>query len=137
VVEDGSVSVLLAEDNLVNQKVVQAMLDGLARLTVVSDGEAAVEAARTQAFDVILMDTHMPRMDGLTAIRAIRSEEMARGSARTPIISLTADAMSQQVSAAMVAGADLHVAKPITAVALIGALRAVLDGGSIADTDAA
>ncbi|OYX36272.1 MAG: hypothetical protein B7Y99_02200 [Caulobacterales bacterium 32-69-10] len=124
--DTGLVSVLLAEDNLINQKVVQAMLTGLAHLTVVNDGEAAVEAVRTQTFDAILMDTHMPRMDGLTAIRAIRAEEIARGVGRTPIISLTADAMAAQVSAALAAGADLHVAKPITAANLIGALRSAV-----------
>jgi signal transduction histidine kinase/CheY-like chemotaxis protein len=122
-------TVLLAEDNLVNQKVVQVMLADLADLTVTPNGQAAVEAVAERAFDVILMDTHMPVMDGLTAIREIRRIESEAGRARTPIISLTADAMPQQVAAAIAAGADLHVAKPITAEGLIGALRTALHAG--------
>ena len=113
---------LLAEDHLVNQKVVQAILGDRFDLTIVADGRAAVEAFQTQAFDVILMDTHMPVMDGLSAIRAIRAIEAERGSGRTPIISLTADALSEQVRDAIRAGADSHLAKPITAATLFAAL---------------
>lgn len=121
------IRILLAEDHLINQKVIQAMLDGATvDMTIVSDGQAAVHRAEVQAFDVILMDTHMPVMDGLAAIRAIRDREAATGRPRTPIISLTADAMPQQVRAAEAAGADLHLAKPITADGLIAALNASL-----------
>lgn len=121
--------VLLAEDNPINQKVVQAILGGLVELTAVGDGRAAVEAARREAFDIILMDTHMPEMDGLSAIRAIREMERRRGALRTPIVSLTADALPQHVQAAMAAGADLHLAKPITAESLIRSLEAVRRAG--------
>jgi CheY-like chemotaxis protein len=65
----------------------------------------------------------MPVLDGLSAIRRIRAQELASGAARTPIISLTADAMPSQIKAATSAGADLHVAKPITAETLIRALQ--------------
>jgi CheY-like chemotaxis protein len=125
-IPDRALSVLLAEDNLVNQKVVRAMLSDVVDLTVVPNGAQAVQAAAAEAFDVILMDTHMPVMDGLSAIREIRAGERRAGQGRTPIISLTADAMPQQVAAALAAGADLHVAKPITAETLVGALRAAL-----------
>ena len=101
---------------------VQAILGDRFDLTIVADGRAAVEAFQTQAFDVILMDTHMPVMDGLSAIRAIRAIEAERGSGRTPIISLTADALSEQVRDAIRAGADSHLAKPITAATLFAAL---------------
>ncbi|HTI67257.1 MAG TPA: ATP-binding protein [Caulobacteraceae bacterium] len=130
------VAVLLAEDNPVNQKVVQAMLSDIVDLTIVGDGQAAVAAWRNQAFDVILMDTHMPVMDGLTAIRTIRAEEQRDGAARVPIVSLTADAMPQQVAAALAAGADLHVAKPITGAGLIGALRTCLQVSAADANDA-
>src|SRR5206468_2890316 len=69
------ISVLLAEDNLVNQKVVQAILSEFVDLTIVPDGQMAVEAAAQRKFDIVLMDTHMPVMDGLTAIRQIRALE--------------------------------------------------------------
>jgi CheY-like chemotaxis protein len=85
-----------------------------------------VEAWRDHPFDLILMDTQMPVMDGLTAIRAIRALEAQAGGERTPIISLTADAMPAQVQEALAAGADRHLAKPVTAVELIGVLTSAL-----------
>jgi signal transduction histidine kinase/CheY-like chemotaxis protein len=119
-------SVLLAEDHPVNRKVIQAMLGDTVDLTMVENGQAAVETARTRAFDAILMDTHMPVMDGLTAIRLIRDEEARTGRAPTPIVSLTADAMPQHLDAAFAAGADLHLAKPITGDGLVAALQTCL-----------
>ncbi len=117
-------TVLLAEDHPVNQKVVQIILGDEVELTIVADGQAAVQAVRATAFDVILMDTHMPVMDGLTAIRLIREWEAANDRARTPIVSLTADAMPQQIATAMAAGADLHLSKPITGDSLVRTLQA-------------
>ena len=117
---------LLAEDHIVNQRVVQAILGGAMDLTIVDNGQAAVEACQSGRFDMILMDTQMPVMDGLTAIRAIRAMERQRGCDRTAIISLTADAMPQQVAAALAAGADRHLAKPITTAGLMGAMSEAL-----------
>jgi signal transduction histidine kinase len=120
---DRKLKVLLAEDHLVNQKVVEIMLNGQVELTIVDHGRAAIEAVRTQTFDVVLMDTHMPVMDGLTAMRAIREWELLNGRPRVPIVSLTADAMPQQVAAAEAAGADLHLSKPITGEGLVRVLQ--------------
>ena len=120
--------VLLAEDHEVNQKVVQLMLGELAELVIVADGEAAVAQTRqTPGFDVVLMDTQMPVMDGLTATRHIREHEARLGCDRTPIVSLTANAMAHQVQAAMEAGADFHLAKPITSAALFAAIDKALE----------
>jgi signal transduction histidine kinase/CheY-like chemotaxis protein len=119
--------VLLAEDHPVNQRVIQAILGDSVELTIVGDGEAALEACRTRAFDLILMDTHMPVMDGLTATRAIRALEAGSGGPRTPIVSLTADAMPSQVQEALAAGADRHLAKPITAAALVAAMSSAME----------
>ncbi|HEY5412319.1 MAG TPA: ATP-binding protein, partial [Caulobacteraceae bacterium] len=119
--------VLLAEDHEVNQKVVQLMLADAAELVIVADGQEAVEQALGPLrFDIVLMDTQMPVMDGLTATRRIREQELRLGLSRTPIISLTANAMAHQVQAAMDAGADRHLAKPITAEALYGAIEKTL-----------
>jgi signal transduction histidine kinase/ActR/RegA family two-component response regulator len=118
--------VLLAEDHPVNQRVIQAILGDSVDLVIVGDGQAAVDAYSGCAFDLILMDTHMPVMDGLTAMRAIRALEANRNRPRTPIISLTADAMPHQVQEALAAGADRHLPKPITAASLMGCLSAVL-----------
>ena len=84
----------------------------------VSDGAQAVEAARGRRFDLILMDMQMPVMDGLTAISAIRRRE-ARHGRRTPIYTLTANAMPEHAEASVRAGADGHVTKPITAQTLL------------------
>ena len=119
--------VLLAEDHEVNQKVVQLMLADIAELIIVADGQEAIEhALGPLPFDVVLMDTQMPVMDGLTATRRIREHEIRLGLSRTPIISLTANAMAHQVQAAMDAGADRHLAKPITAEALYDAIEKML-----------
>ena len=120
--------VLLAEDHEVNQKVVELLLGDAAELVIVADGQKAVDEVLGGAgFDVVLMDTQMPVMDGLTATRLIREHEVRRGIPRTPIISLTANAMAHQVKAALEAGADCHLAKPITADALYAAIERMLE----------
>jgi PAS domain S-box-containing protein len=120
--------VLLAEDHEVNQKVVQLMLGDVAELVIVSDGQAAVDQATgLDGFDVVLMDTQMPVMDGLSAMRRIRELEAKLGRERSPIVSLTANAMSHQVQAALDAGADFHLAKPITSEALFAVIDKALE----------
>jgi len=126
--ELGQLRVLLAEDHPTNRRVVELILDaaGVA-LTCVENGAEAVEAAAAGPFDLILMDMQMPVMDGLTATRAIRERESAHGLPRTPIISLTANAMPEHAKASAQAGADGHLTKPISAEAL---LQAVADAAS-------
>ncbi|HET6971885.1 MAG TPA: ATP-binding protein, partial [Phenylobacterium sp.] len=121
--------ILLAEDHPTNQRVVELILAPYgAEITIVEDGAQAVEAMRTGDFDLVLMDMQMPVMDGLAATRAIRREEQRRGaSGRTPIIMLSANAMSQHRRDAIAAGADLHVAKPVSAAALIAGVGEALD----------
>jgi CheY-like chemotaxis protein len=119
--------VLLAEDHPTNQRVVELMLGEIADLVVVENGAAALEAFDSQPFDLVLMDTQMPVMDGLTAIREIRAREHAGTRDRIPIISLTANAMPHQVEACLGAGADLHLAKPITVTALFESIAAAGD----------
>ncbi|MDD3838574.1 MAG: ATP-binding protein [Phenylobacterium sp.] len=115
--------VLLAEDNPTNRKVVQLMLGGLdLQLDWVEDGAAAVEAAGREAYDLILMDLHMPRMDGLEAIAEIRRTELRNGRARTPIVVLSADVDDAQRLRTAAVGADDHLGKPIRADELLGCL---------------
>ncbi|MDB5459210.1 MAG: histidine kinase, partial [Caulobacteraceae bacterium] len=118
--------VLLAEDHPVNQRVIQTILGDGFEITIVADGQAAVDACAAGSFDLILMDSQMPIMDGLSAIRAIRAREAAEDMIRTPIISLTADALPQQVQTALAAGADRHLAKPITAGSLLACMSDAL-----------
>jgi PAS domain S-box-containing protein len=122
---DAALRVLLAEDHPVNQRVVQAILSGSGmQVTTVGDGAQAVAAFAADAFDLILMDMQMPVMDGLTATRAIRELEQSQGRARTPLIMLSANAMAKHVQDAADAGADAHLAKPITPGALMQAIEA-------------
>ena len=126
--------VLAAEDNSVNQLVLKTLLHQLGvDPTVVDNGQAAVEAWEAQPWDVILMDIQMPIMDGLAATAAIRARELEQGRPRTPIVALTANAMSHQVEQYLAAGMDGHVAKPIEAAALFAALCAVVDEADDAD----
>src|SRR5690606_28418801 len=86
----------------------------IVQLTIVDDGLAAVEAWRTGAFDVVLMDVQMPGMDGLEATRLILHEERVLARAAIPIIALTANAMPQQIETYIEAGMDAAVTKPIS-----------------------
>lgn len=120
--------VLVADDHPTNRTVVELMLDQLGAVCVaVDDGAAALEAFLAERFDVVLMDMQMPVMDGLSATRAIRAHEQRHGLAATPIVMLTANALREHVEASRAAGADAHLAKPITAVTLFQTLGSVLE----------
>ena len=123
-----AIKVLLAEDHPTNQRVVQLILGGQgAEVVTADDGAQAVAAFEADVFDVVLMDMQMPVMDGLTATRAIRAFEASNPHRpRTPIVMLSANAMAEHRADSMAAGADAHVAKPITAVSLIAGIQAVL-----------
>jgi signal transduction histidine kinase/CheY-like chemotaxis protein len=121
--------VLAAEDNPVNQLVLRTLLTPLGlEPTIVADGAAVVEAWATARWDLILMDVQMPVMDGVAAARAIRERERAEGRARTPILALSANAMSHQVAEYRAAGMDGHVAKPIEVQALLAAIEEISAG---------
>ena len=125
--------VLAAEDNTVNQLVLKTLLHQIgAELTVVDDGEQAVAAWEREAWDVILMDVQMPRLDGPGAVRLIRQREAVTGRARTPIIALTANVMTHQIIEYLAAGMDGCIGKPIQVSALLEALEAVGSGEAMA-----
>ncbi len=106
-------SVLLVEDNAVNRLVGVRLLEAeKCQVTVAQDGLQAVEEFRLGGFDVVLMDIHMPSMDGLQATRAMREIEKTRGR-RTPIIAMTADAMEKDVRTALASGMDDCLSKPV------------------------
>ena len=119
--------VLAADDNPTNRKVVELMLGAAgAEVVSVENGQQAVDAWRSGAFDVVLMDLRMPVMDGLDAIRAIRKAEGA-GLPRAPIIVISANTSTDDVEASAAAGADRHIGKPLRAEALFEAISGVLD----------
>jgi CheY-like chemotaxis protein len=109
-----AVRILAAEDHPTNQLVLTTIMDIFGvELTLVSNGRQAVEAWAESDFDLVLMDVQMPEMDGVTATRLIREREADTGRRRTPIIALSANAFSHQITAYTDAGMDAHVAKPI------------------------
>lgn len=103
---------LVAEDNEVNQAITRAMLEALGcDVTIAGDGQAAIEECSMRSFDLILMDCHMPLLDGLEAARIIRTRE-AGGNTRVPIVALTANAMQRDRDVCLGAGMDDYVPKP-------------------------
>ncbi len=136
-VEGRPMRILVADDHPANRKVIEIMLAGIeAELTSVENGKLAVDAFIEGGHDLVLMDMQMPVMDGLAAVRAIRAHEAATGGARTPVLMLTANALAEHVAAGKAAGADGHLAKPITLAALLGAVSTVMDGGQAAQAAA-
>ncbi len=109
------IHILVAEDTATGRQVIRNHLDHEGfELTFAEDGAQALAAARSRAFDVVLMDIRMPVMDGLDAIRGIREDEAATGKPRAPIIVVSANTDADDVSASLDAGADAHVSKPVS-----------------------
>ena len=114
--------ILVVEDHPVNQQVARKFLERLGcEVTVVDDGAKAVEACARETYDLVLMDVQMPVMDGLTATREIRRAEA--DSRHTPIIALTASAVTDELERCSTAGMDGMLTKPLELVRL----REVLD----------
>ena len=124
--------VLVAEDNEVNQVVIEGLLQLLGhRATTVTNGSQAVERAAEGGWDVVLMDMQMPELDGLEATRAIRRLPAPYG--QVPVIAMTANARDEDRAACLAAGMNDFVSKPVN----VKALRAALSGASEADAQAA
>ena len=117
--------VLVAEDNPVNQVVIQAMLAELgASCAVASNGVEALDCAFAEPFDVILMDVHMPEMDGVSATRALRQREAERGLGRLVVLGTTATSEGESTAACLDAGMDGFLTKPFG----LAQLRRALEG---------
>jgi two-component system sensor histidine kinase/response regulator len=119
--------VLVAEDNPVNQKLAQHLLERRGHTPVlVTNGRDAVETLRTDTFDLVLMDLQMPEMDGFEATAAIRARERGAAVPRVPIVALTAHAMQGDRQRCMDADMDGYVAKPIRPVELFEVIDRVM-----------
>ena len=115
--------VLVAEDNPVNRQYMAALLDKLGHTAhFTANGAEAVHAAQQQAFDLVLMDLHMPVLDGLSATRAIRALAN-RTAATVPIVALTADALDETRERCLVAGMNDFLTKPVSPQKLASTLR--------------
>jgi CheY-like chemotaxis protein len=124
--------ILLVEDNPVNQRVAQRILQKFgAAVTVANHGAEALERIADQRFDAVLMDCQMPVMDGFEATRRIRAAEQQRGRGEhLRIIALTANVMSEDRQRCISAGMDAHLGKPINPVQLVDCLRRYLEPGT-------
>jgi signal transduction histidine kinase/DNA-binding response OmpR family regulator/streptogramin lyase len=124
--------VLLAEDNPVNTMVAVTVLEAMGcDVDTVTNGADAVEAVRNGAYDLVLMDVHMPRMDGLEATRRIRA--LPGPCARAPIVAMTADATAEDQDTCLAAGMDDFISKPINIDHFAGVVADWIGRGSPAE----
>jgi CheY-like chemotaxis protein len=116
--------ILIVEDNAVNQRLIQQVVTNLGCTWIsVANGRAAVEELRRTAPDVVLMDLHMPELDGLAATMKIRAGESGDARRDVWIIALTADAREEQRMHTLAAGANDYLTKPVRLPELTAALR--------------
>lgn len=117
---------LVAEDNDINRLLSEALLRKLGHIPVmVVDGEKAVEEAAKERFDAILMDLHMPGLDGFEAIRQIRANEQELGQKPVPVLMVTADVMQDARDKAAKAGAAGYLTKPLSVESISEALISI------------
>jgi two-component system, sensor histidine kinase and response regulator len=123
-----SLSFLVAEDNVVNQRLIARLLEKRGHSVVLAqNGREALEALGRQSFDIVLMDGQMPEMDGFEATKRIREKESASG-AHLPIIALTAHAMQGDKERCLAAGMDGYVSKPVKLDDLFSVIENVVQG---------
>mgnify|MGYP001550884394 CR=1 FL=1 len=121
-------SILVVEDNPQNRELVVDLLSFAgARVITVPDAEAAIELAAREAFDLVLMDVSLPRMDGLEATRVLKGDPATAG---MPIVALTAHAMKGDRERILAAGCDGYVTKPIDTRAFAAEVAKYLAGAS-------
>src|SRR5262245_8568340 len=122
--ESFTARILIAEDNPVNREVAGEALRQLGcQVDSADDGQQAITAWEASRYDVILMDCHMPNMDGIDAAKIIRTREATDGRPRTPILALTANARGEDYERCIAAGMDDYLTKPLT----LDELRTALD----------
>jgi two-component system sensor histidine kinase/response regulator len=124
--EPRRLKILVAEDNLVNQRVATRILEKKGHTVVLAEsGKKVLAAWQQQSFDLILMDVQMPDMDGFEATAAIREQEKF-GAKHVPIIAMTAHAMVGDRDRCLAAGMDDYVSKPINSNDLLAAIERVM-----------
>lgn len=129
-----SLHILLAEDNLINQKVAQRVLEKWGHsVRTVNDGKKALDILESQSFDMVLMDVEMPELDGLQATAVLRKREQGTGR-RVPVVAMTAHAMKGDRERCLAAGMDGYVSKPVRATDLYDVMESLT---SPRETDAA
>ena len=115
--------ILLADDSVDNRLLIQSYLKKTSyQLDVAENGKIAAEKCKTGRYDLVLMDVQMPVMDGYAATRAIREWEKGKGTPPTPVIALTARALTKDSQNSLEAGCTAHLTKPIKKTALLAAI---------------
>lgn len=136
--EPRSARVLLAEDTPSNAMVLERLIERLGHsVLVVGDGRGVLEALDRERFDLILMDVHMPVMNGLEAAIEIRRRERARGAPPIPIVALTGSTREEHRFLCIEAGMNATLPKPIAKDALGQAISTALAGGGFVPTHTA
>lgn len=131
----GAARVLVVEDSVQNQDLIGAVLERAGhRCTRAMDGIEGLEAARSGAYDLVIMDMQMPRMDGIAATAAIRALSGAAG--KVPVLALSANALPDQVAAMARAGAGRHLAKPFALDDLTATVEAMVAAADATDAAA-
>ncbi len=109
--------VLVADDNAINRTLIEAMLADAARIDLATDGADALEHCARARYDLVLMDCHMPVMDGFAALAALRSGQWQGGALTTPpttpVVAVTADALEGDEQRCLAAGFDAYITKPL------------------------
>jgi len=134
-----SARILLAEDNVVNQQVVMAMLESLGcRVEIAEDGQHAIDMLAAGPYDLVLMDCQMPKLDGFAATEALRAREQANpGGRRSTVVALTANAMQGDRERCLAAGMDDYLSKPVRQDALVATLIRWLPPSAVTRPDPA
>jgi len=127
ILDSRQLRILVAEDNLVNQRLVMRMLEKMGHLsTLAQNGREVLRILESETFDLVLMDVQMPEMDGLTATRKIR-EMATQAKSRVPIIAMTAHAIKGDRERCLEAGMDSYISKPLTSQGIAAAIAEVVD----------
>ncbi|MBN1518277.1 response regulator [Candidatus Sumerlaeota bacterium] len=127
--------VLLAEDNLVNQRVAVKVLEKLGcSVDVANDGLEAIEALKRRDYDAVLMDLQMPRLNGLEATQRIRDPETGVRNPQIPVIAMTASAMSDDRHRCLAAGMNDYISKPFKPDTLLEKLQCIRSSAAVRDS---
>lgn len=135
--EEKAMRILVADDATLNLLLIQSYLkDPSFAVDTAPNGSVALEKFQSGSYDLVLMDIHMPVMDGYAATRGMRAWETEHKKQRTPVLALTANAFEEERQASLAAGCDAHLVKPIRKAELLEAIRTHTRTCQLAETQA-
>ncbi len=126
-VELKNANILLVEDNAINQKIIILSLKNMVKnIDIANNGKDALDKFGTSKYDLILMDIQMPVINGIVATKKIRELE-ATSNTQTPIIAITANALSGDKETCLAAGMNDYISKPFQVEVLVNKMKALLE----------